>query len=442
VRSGITRHALRRHRATLLGPAATQVLAGLVMSMMMNAVYSVNRLAPDVRSTPAVVDALDFMRVFVGNAVYLAVIIVGVTMNLAASGQLRDIALLRTIGATPGQVRRSLALQAAGIALPAGLVGAVLGVPLAWGWLVLLRNHGVVPASTKFGLELASVPRVVAIVFVTSLVGTVVAVIRTSRVSPASALTETMTGLRAVRPVRTVVGMIFVSAGVTLSAVLAVIAPKQAGDVALFVLLAECVGVGLLGPVILGRFTRWVRPMTEGITRIAVDDLATMTRKLSSALIPIVLAAAFAGIKIAAHTTAGTGTGPADELWVDFSGTSIFCAFAGVAALNCFATVVITRRHSLAAIQLAGASRRDLIVMTAIEVFIVAGVAAVLAAGVACATLIPILHQSLGVWFPRVPLSVLLVWIATICAVVAVGMLMPTARFTLRRPIRVALTAE
>jgi putative ABC transport system permease protein len=436
------RHALRRHRATLLGPASTQCLAGLVISTMVTANHSLNQLAPEIRAKALVADALETTSVFLGITIYLAIIIGGVTMNLAAAGQLRDIALLRTIGATPGQVRRSLALQSAVIALPSALVGALLGIPAAWCWLAVLRHVGVVPRMTSLVVDLRALPLAVGIVLVTSLVGTMMAVMRTSRISPASALTEELTGLRSVRPIRTVVGLVLITAGVVLSAVLATIAPVQAGDAAVFVLLAECVGIGLVGPVVLGWVTRAIRPVARGVARVAVDDVATMTRKLSSALIPTVLAAAFAGIKIAAHTTAGTGIGPADEPWADYSGTAIYCAFAGIAALNCFVTVMITRRQSFAAIQLAGATRRTLIAIVTIEAGLVAAVAASVAATVAVVTLSPILHHSVGVWFPRVGPALLGLWVAAVAGVVGLGMVVPVVVGSRTRPIRIVMGGQ
>jgi putative ABC transport system permease protein len=442
VRSGITRNGLRCHRATLLGPAVTQTLAGVVISMMVTSAHSLNRLSPQLRGTPAVADAIETTAVFLGITVYLSIIIGGVTMNLAASGQLRDLALLRTIGATPGQVRRSLALQSVTIALPSALVGACVGVPAAWAWLAVLRHGRVVPQSTDVAVDPRAFPLALGIVLITSFVGTVIAVVRTSRISPAAALTEVMTGLRAVRPVRTVIGMVLIVSGTALSAVLATIAPKQVGDAAVFVMLAECVGVGLIGPVVLGRVTRTVRPFAYGIVRVAVDDVATMTRKLSAALIPTVLAAAFAGIKIAAHTTAGTGIGPADEPWADYSGTAIYCAFAGVAALNCFVTVMITRRQTLAAMQLAGAPRRTLIAIVTIEAMLVAAVAVAVAGAIAVVTLSPILHHSVGVWFPRVGPLVVVGWASAVAAVVGLGMVVPVVRLSRTPPIRTVMGAE
>jgi putative ABC transport system permease protein len=229
---------------------------------------------------------------------------------------------------------------------------------------------------------------------------------------------------------------VLVAAGAVLSAVLARFAPEQAADAAFFVMLAECVGVGLLGPLFLGRITTALRlVLPDGRPRLALDDLATMTRSLSGALIPLVLAAAFAMVKVATHTTTAHVTGVADpsaDLWTDYSGTAIYAAFAGVAALNCLVTVLVTRRGDLSTMQLVGASRRDLVVIFTAEAIMVTATAAVLAAGVAT-----ILHTSLHTWVPYLPASVVVGGLAAVGAVTGLGMVVSVALLSRRAPTTV-----
>jgi putative ABC transport system permease protein len=68
-------------------------------------------------------------------------------------------------------------------------------------------------------------------------------------------------------------------------------------------------------------------------------------------------------VKVAVHTTstAVTGSpGSPTEVWTDYSGTAVFCAFAGIAALNTLVTVLVGRGGDLAVLQLAGGTRRRL----------------------------------------------------------------------------------
>jgi putative ABC transport system permease protein len=440
VRSGITRQALRQHRGTLLAPASTQMLAAAVISAMVMTASSLDRAPLDAagRRALANADIRDTTSVFIGVAIYLSILIVGVTMNLAMSGQRHDIALLRVIGASPGQVRRSVALQAAVVAVPASTIGYLLAVPAGAGWVAALKAHGVVPDAVRFQPTVVALPIALAVELATSVVGAWLASIRPARLAPAAALTESLAGTRPLGRARSGLGVLLVAAGAVLSAVLARFAPEQAADAAFFVMLAECVGVGLLGPLFLGRVTTALRlVLPDGRPRLALDDLATMTRSLSGALIPLVLAAAFAMVKVATHTTTAHVTGVADpsaDLWTDYSGTAIYAAFAGVAALNCLVTVLVTRRGDLSTMQLVGASRRDLVVIFTAEAVMVAATAAVLAAAVATITLAPILHTSLHTWVPYLPASAVVGGLAAVGAVTGIGMVVSVALLSRRAP--------
>lgn len=442
MRSGITRQALRRHRWSLLGPACTQVLAAGVIATMVMTAMSLDRsdLTASERHALTVADIPETTTVFIGISVYLSILIVGVTMNLAMSRQLRDIALLRTIGASPGQVRRSVALQAAIVAVPATMVGCLLAVPGGALWVAAMKAHGVLPHAVQFQPQLVAVPVALGIELTTSVLGASIASIRTSRLAPAVALAESSTGRR-VGALRVALGALLVAGGVVLSAVLSRFAPEEAGDAAFFVMLAECVGVGMLAPLVLRLVARCLRPvLSTAIPRLAVDNLSTMTRSLSGALIPLVLAAAFAVVKVAIHTTTASVTGTSDppaDLWTDYSGTAVYSAFAGVAALNCLITVLVGRRRDLAAMQLAGGTRRDLIRMAWCEAAIVTATALVLAAAVAGATLVPILHTSLDRWLPYIPIPIVAAGMILVGAVVATGMVAPAAVLTRRSPTEV-----
>ena len=445
--SGLTRQALRRHRWALLGPACTQTVSAAVISMMIMTAMSVDRspLSAADRGSRPVVELLDTTSVFIGVSVYMSILVVGVTMNLAMGRQLHDVAVLRAIGSSPGQVRRSTARQAAVIAVPASVAGFLLAVPVGALWVAALRVHDVVPDAVRFTPHVLALPVALGVELATSLGGAFLAAVRTSRMRPAAALTETATGRRDVRPVRTTFGLVLVAAGVVLSAVLAGVAPEQAGDAAFFVMLAECVGVGMLGPLVLGAVAGMVRPVTRrGLARIALEDLATMTRALSGALVPLVLATAFAAVKVASHTTAARVTGNADaavDRWTDYSGTAVYCVFAAVAALTCFITVLVGRRGALATIQLTGATRQQIVRLVALQTVVVAATALVLAAAVAGATLLPVLHTSLGVWLPYVPPAAVAGGVVLVGAVVAAGMVVPAAVMSRRPPVEVVRIA-
>ena len=435
--------ALRRNRWSLLAPAVTQILAACVISAMVMTAWSLSpsQLPPADRAVVVASEMDDVTSVFLGSAIYLSILIVGVTMNLAIQQQLQDIALVRVVGASPGQVRRAVALQVAAVALPASLLGWLIAVPAGAAWIAALRAHGVLPSAAHLAPHVMALPIALGIVVSTSVAGALVAAVRTSRIAPSVALAEAETRRRPIGRSRVVGGATLVIGGAVLSAVLSQIDPAQADDATIFVMLAECIGVGMLAPLVLARIAGLVRRVAgDGLAGLAVDNLETMTRSLSGALVPLVLAAAFASVKIAVHTTTTRVTGlagPAADVWTDYSGTAIYVTFAGVAALNCLVTVVVNRRRDLAATQLLGADRRTLVAIAALEGVIVTATAAVLAAGVAGITLAPMLHTSLGRWLPYFPPLVPVAGVAFMACIIITGMAAPAAAVTRAAPIEV-----
>ncbi|HZB40158.1 MAG TPA: ABC transporter permease [Ilumatobacter sp.] len=435
--------ALRRNRWSLLAPAVTQILAACVISAMVMTAWSLSpsQLPPADRAVVVASQMDDVTSVFLGSAIYLSILIVGVTMNLAIQQQLQDIALVRVVGASPAQVRRAVALQVAAVALPASLLGWLIAVPAGAAWIAALREHGVLPTAARLAPHVMALPIALGIVVSTSVAGALVAAVRTSRIAPSVALAEAETRRRPIGRSRVVGGATLVIGGAVLSAVLSQIDPAQADDATIFVMLAECIGVGMLAPLVLARIAGLVRRVAgDGLAGLAVDNLETMTRSLSGALVPLVLAAAFASVKIAVHTTTTRvigRAGPAADVWTDYSGTAIYVTFAGVAALNCLVTVVVNRRRDLAATQLLGADRRTLVAIAALEGVIVTATAAVLAAGVAGITLAPMLHTSLGRWLPYFPPLVPVAGVAFMACIIITGMAAPAAAVTRAAPIEV-----
>jgi putative ABC transport system permease protein len=88
---------------------------------------------------------------FGGLAVFIAIFVVASTMGLSIQQREREIALLRAVAATPGQIRRMIAWEAALVGLvgaAAGIwPGAELGRALAEG----LVDHGIAPPNLTVG---------------------------------------------------------------------------------------------------------------------------------------------------------------------------------------------------------------------------------------------------------------------------------------------------
>ncbi|MFG1928359.1 FtsX-like permease family protein [Cryptosporangium sp. NPDC048952] len=420
MRAGLVRQAIHKQPWSFVGPAITQCLAAAIVAGSLGAA----------RSLPSGSDLATFAGLLVVIAIYLCAIVVGVTMSSTIAQQARDIALVRAIGAAPGQIRRAVAGQAALVAIPATLLGVPLGTLGGRLWVDSLVTHAVTPTATTFTAHPLALPIALAVTLVTSTIGALLAAIRPSRVRPAVALTDTAAPKRQIGPIRIVLGLLLVVGGVAGSFAIANAQDAEESAGSFFVLLAMCVGAGLLAPVLL-RITAPPARLFGRTGRLAADNLAARSRSYSGALIPLVLAAAFATVKVTMHTTAAHVTGRAEapaDLWLDYSGTAIYTGFAAVAALTTLITVTLGRRREMALLRLAGAPRPAALGVVFCEALIVTLTGLLVAAATAAATLLPMLPSA-----PYVPLGVAVTGVLGVAVVVVLGTGLP-ALGVMRRP--------
>jgi putative ABC transport system permease protein len=432
MRSGLTRQALRANPYAFVGPFITQALAAALVVGSLGAQRALGRSGDQAVSEMA----LTFLLL----SIYLSVLIVGVTMGASIARQAADIALARSVGASPWQVRRAVAAQAMLVAVPATLAGAPLGSLAGRAWIDGLVAHGAIPAGVHYQGHPAALPIALAITVGTSLPGTLIAAVRPSRVRPAVALAETAAPRPAVGAIRTAIGLLLVAAGAVLSVLISHLDARDAANEGFFVALAMCGGAGFLAPALLRAASPVVR-LGGATGRLAADHLAVRARTYSGAMVPLTLAAAFAAVQVLLHTTATHVTGvsqPADEVWTDYSGTAVYAAFAAVAALNTLINTTVARRRDLAVARLAGGTRGRVLGVVFCEALLVTGTSLVVAAVVAGTTLLPIVHTSLGTWWPWMPASYLIGGVLATTALVLAGTVVPAAAGMRRPAVEVA----
>ena len=126
---------------------------------------------------------------FGGLALFIAIFVVASTMGLSIQQREREIALLRAVAATPGQIRRMIAWEAAIVGLvgsAAGIwPGAILGRALADG----LVDHGIAPPNLVVGAGTLPIAAAIAGGVLAALLAVLAAGRRAARVPPTHALT-------------------------------------------------------------------------------------------------------------------------------------------------------------------------------------------------------------------------------------------------------------
>ena len=127
---------------------------------------------------------------FGGLAMFIAMFVVASTLGLSIQQREREIALMRAVAATPGQIRRMIAWEAAIVALVGSAAGIWPGIVLGRGLAQALVRHGIAPPN--YALHSDWLPAAAAIggAVVTALLAVLAAGRRAARVPPTLALSD------------------------------------------------------------------------------------------------------------------------------------------------------------------------------------------------------------------------------------------------------------
>ncbi|MGK5637696.1 FtsX-like permease family protein [Streptomyces sp. URMC 126] len=261
---------------------------------------------------PGVVEARELLTglggSFGGIAAMTAVFVVMGTVALATGQRAREFALLRAIGATPRQIRRTIATEAMIVAPVAGALGIPPGLALAHWWFGELADRGALPDGVR--LDVGPIPLTVAVgtTLLSALLAGYAAARRSARLRPSQALGEA--AVERVRPgwVRTPLGLAALVGGTVLAGVAAGLDGENAANTALGVVMCFLLAVALLGPLV-ARFCATVfgLPLRSGAAgaagSLAADNSRAQAHRLASAITPIVMVTAFCGTLVFLQST-------------------------------------------------------------------------------------------------------------------------------------------
>ena len=231
---------------------------------------------------------------FAGLGIFVALFVVASTMALAIQQREHEIALLRAVAATPGQIRRMIAWEASIVGLlgsAAGLYpGAQAGFELADG----LVRHGIAPAD--FAVTAGWLPGAGVVVggVAVALFAVLAAGRRAARVAPTRALADAALEPRILGPGRLVGGLIAIAGAIPLFSVASTTSsPDTAAATSQLTAIFLVVAVGCLGPIVARAAAALVGPVVAAVSPVggflASANLAAAARRFSSASTPLVL---------------------------------------------------------------------------------------------------------------------------------------------------------
>ncbi|MFJ8825355.1 FtsX-like permease family protein [Streptomyces sp. NPDC102467] len=236
---------------------------------------------------------------FGGLSTMVAIFVVGSTVGMLMQQRRREMALLRTTGVTPGQLRRMVMAETCVIATLAAGLSLVLGPAFGHFMYDILVEQGLIPGEMLFSQGL--IPKLAGFgaTLFAALAAAFIASRRVSKVRPTEAMADATLQTRWISPLRMILAFLFLGGAtalaiVTASVMTGPIAASTAGPAAML----WAVGVALVAPGLcrwLAALLRWPVGWFTGLPgRMAMLNASVRKVRLASAVTPIMLATGLA----------------------------------------------------------------------------------------------------------------------------------------------------
>ncbi len=247
-------------------------------------------------------DVISFAVPFGFTCLLVSAFAVAGTFSLSVQQRTREIALLRAVAATPGQVRRLIAYEALVVTAVAAVPGCGLGVLLAAALRAWIVGQGWVPESFSLSFGPPSVLGAVSLCGVTAQLAVWSSGRRAAKVRVLQALGEASVPARRVGVARTVLGLAVLAGGVWGLAALSRSSISDAASAAGGMVMVLMVAVGLLAPwvgrgagAVFGLLCLLLLPVIGPLVRA---NLGVGHRRLGAAATPLALTVAFAAVAL------------------------------------------------------------------------------------------------------------------------------------------------
>jgi putative ABC transport system permease protein len=236
---------------------------------------------------------------FGGYVVLLIVFVVAGTVGLSVRHRRRDLALLRAIAATPGQVRRMIVAEATLVSVVAAALGVPAGV-LASRWLHgELVDRGFLPATFPVAGGVLSAVAAVVVTALAAAVSALLAARRTTAIRPTEALGEVAVEPARSGKVRLGFGLVALAGAVSSSAVTVGVTGQAALVGAIGMLYLFVTAVALLAPWLNRAAARLLAPVLRAVWGtsgyLATANLRANAQGMATVLTALVLSVGFGG---------------------------------------------------------------------------------------------------------------------------------------------------
>lgn len=279
----ITWAAVRAHRGSLSGTFLVIALAAALVSATGVLIES------GARDQAGLLTAL--ATSFAGTALLVVLLVVASTVTLALRQRRREYALLRAVGATRRQVRRSVAGEILLLTLLAAPIGAAAGTALALLVQPRLVAAGIVEPG--FRLSLSPLPALAAVVLLApvALLAARLATRETLRQPPTSAVRAADVEAPTIGATRRTLALATAAVGLAAAGspllVPGTIGSASAAVSALLLIGAAAIGGPILVSWLMERATRLTRLTRSPAVHLALANSRGFSRRLATAVVPL-----------------------------------------------------------------------------------------------------------------------------------------------------------
>jgi putative ABC transport system permease protein len=307
-----------------------------------------------VQDTTELTGLTTFLGVAALISAFVAVSVTATAFGLSVAQRRRDLALLRTAGATPKQVMRMVGAEAALVGMGSSAIGCLLGLagaPQLASWIV---RQGLAP--TWFGVYFTTGSVLaLGVAFLAgvaiAVLSVLVAAVRAGTIRPTEALREAAVEPKRIGRFRLLGGLVALSCGIAALAVVALIFPSAATDpkteAEIVILLIG--GTALLSPFLLRSLTRPFGRGTAGMLLQA--NIRTGARRAAAAIVPVLIAASLAASILGANDTANAAASTGEHQQA--AGAGFVVLPAGTPGLT---TALLDRIHGISGVEATAAT--------------------------------------------------------------------------------------
>ncbi|HEY8481202.1 MAG TPA: FtsX-like permease family protein [Spirillospora sp.] len=377
---GLAMRSLRRRT----GAFVASFLALFLGSAIIMAFASMLDTAREGGVTGSARETLQIMAYVVGGwGLLLVIVAVTSTLTLSVRQRAAEIALLKSVGATPAQLTRMIVGEAAGLAVVAGLLGTVPGMVLGRWLLWMLRDTGQVPADVDHVFGPVAPAMGVGITLVSATAAAMISARRGTRAAAAASLTAAAVDTGRMSRKRVLFAVLFLLAAISEASVTVTVMDGEGSDAMATSGQADifaAVALALLAPAIMRGATAllaWpVRLLGGAAGDLAAASMRRRTGALASAVTPVILFVATAvgtlylqATENAALRDAGlTKTAEQKDIeTLNFVVIGMVVLFTAIMLVNTLVAGIAHRRREFGQTRLAGATPRQVLGVVAVE---------------------------------------------------------------------------